>query len=72
MPPCPLKVGLIVPFGVDVGGKTQRWNEIIAMARHAEAAGFNSLWFPAHLFFDLGVIAGNDDERLELWDFWSI
>lgn len=72
MPPCPLKVGLIVPFGLDADGKTQRWNEIIAMARHAEAAGFDSLWFPEHLFFDLGAIAGNDEERLGLWDCWSI
>jgi len=50
----PLKIGLMIPVFEEDGGNTPRWNEIKALAQHAEAAGFDSLWVPDHLIYDYG------------------
>jgi len=49
-------------------GRVNRWNELKAMARHAEAVGFDSLWVPDHLAFDLGDPSGPRG----VWECWSI
>jgi alkanesulfonate monooxygenase SsuD/methylene tetrahydromethanopterin reductase-like flavin-dependent oxidoreductase (luciferase family) len=65
----PLKVGFVVPVFEHDSGHAPRWNEIKAVAQHAEAAGFDSLWVPDHLIFDLG-----DPGRPPrgVWECWSI
>ncbi len=65
--PRPLKVGLFLPSGETMlDGGTARWADIQAMARLAEDAGFDSLWFPDHLLMKRpdGVVGG--------WDCWSL
>ena len=45
----PLKVGLHMPHwegGID--GVTPRWTDLLALARQAEAVGFDSLWVADH------------------------
>jgi alkanesulfonate monooxygenase SsuD/methylene tetrahydromethanopterin reductase-like flavin-dependent oxidoreductase (luciferase family) len=47
----PLKVGLgLVPFD-GMPGHEHRWANLVALARRAEAVGFDSLWVPDHLLF---------------------
>jgi probable F420-dependent oxidoreductase len=50
--PCrPLKVGLgLVPFD-GMPGHAHRWTNLVALARRAEAVGFDSIWVPDHLLF---------------------
>jgi alkanesulfonate monooxygenase SsuD/methylene tetrahydromethanopterin reductase-like flavin-dependent oxidoreductase (luciferase family) len=50
----PLKIGLGLTVFEEDTGHTLRWNEIKALAQHAEAVGFDSLWLPDHLIFDVG------------------
>lgn len=46
----PFKVGLILPqWSGSLGGADPRWSDLLAFARHAEAAGFDSLWAFDHL-----------------------
>ena len=46
----PLKVGLLLPDTErQMDGGTARWVDLLAMARAAEAAGFDSLWVTDHL-----------------------
>ncbi len=48
----PFKIGLFVPhFEQPWSGRGPRWAEIAAMARSAEAVGFDSFWLPDHLLF---------------------
>jgi alkanesulfonate monooxygenase SsuD/methylene tetrahydromethanopterin reductase-like flavin-dependent oxidoreductase (luciferase family) len=43
------------------------------MALHAEAVGFDSLWFPDHLLVDIGAMLGEDKAvRFGIWECWSI
>jgi hypothetical protein len=65
----PLKVGFVVPVFEPDSGNVPRWNEIRAAAQHAEAAGFDSLWVPDHLIFDLG---DPDRPPRGVWECWSI
>ena len=47
----PLKIGLgLVPFD-GMPGHEHRWANLVALARRAEAVGFDSLWVPDHLLF---------------------
>src|SRR5262249_35802702 len=65
----PLKIGLVVPTIEEDDGHTPRWNEIKALAQHAEATGFDSLWMPDHLIYDYG----EPDRPLHgVWECWSI
>lgn len=66
--PRSLKVGLVVPvFEGGFAGETARWPDLVAFARLAEDAGFDSLWFPDHLLMrdDDGCTSG-------VWECWSI
>ena len=65
----PLKIGLVVPIFEEDDGHTPRWNEIKALAQHAEAAGFDSLWVSDHLIFDFG---DSDRPPHGVWECWSI
>jgi len=62
-----LKVGLFLSTAE--GSSGGRWNYLKAMARHAEAAGFDSLWVADHLLFPFS----NPDERAPgRWECWSV
>ena len=48
----PCKLGLILPEAeFDMGGKTARWRDYVAMAQLAEEMGFDSLWVVDHLLY---------------------
>ena len=63
-----LKVGMYVPFSErQMQGETPRWADILAMARRAEAVGFDSLWVPDHLIqYYEGV------EPRGGWECWTL
>ncbi len=64
----PLKVGLYLPSGETMlDGGTPRWADIHTMARLAEDAGFDSLWFPDHL-----LMKWRDGTIVGAWDCWSL
>jgi probable F420-dependent oxidoreductase len=64
----PLKIGLTVPiFENGVAGETARWSDLVAFARTAEEAGFDSLWIPDHLLF-----RGDDGNTEGMWEAWSL
>ena len=66
----PLKVGLGLPtFEGTMAGVTPRWHDLKTMAQHAEAVGFDSLWVPDHLVFDLG---DPGVPPLGVWECWSL
>jgi alkanesulfonate monooxygenase SsuD/methylene tetrahydromethanopterin reductase-like flavin-dependent oxidoreductase (luciferase family) len=66
----PLGVGLMLPtFEGTMAGKTPRWNDLSAMARHAEAAGFDSLWVADHMLLDYGE---PDVAPHGAWDGWMV
>jgi probable F420-dependent oxidoreductase len=62
-----LKVGLFM--SVAEGSSGGRWNNLKAMARHAEAVGFDSLWIADHLLFPLSSPGEFTRGR---WECWSI
>ena len=46
----PLKVGLLLPHSTgSLAGASPRWADVLAFARHAEDAGFDSLWAVDHV-----------------------
>ncbi len=63
-----LKIGMYVPFSErQMQGATPRWADILAMARRAEAVGFDSLWVPDHLIqYYEGV------EPRGGWECWTL
>ncbi len=68
----PLKVGLLLPTGLREG-RSVRWGDLKAMALHAEAAGFDSLWVPDHLLFEVGeLLSAPGEPRRGLWECWSV
>jgi probable F420-dependent oxidoreductase len=61
--PRPLRVGLQLPeVERDV-----RWPEYLAMARAAEAAGFDSIWLGDHLLY-----RGDDRPERGPWEAWTM
>ena len=59
----PLKVGLVLPHIEEwMGGDTARWSDLVAMARRAEALGFDSLWLVDHFWYRFPL----DDGRQRL------
>ena len=66
----PLKIGIVLPHieGM-MAGQTPRWTDILAMAQRAEALGFDSLWKPDHLLYQL---PGEDGELIGPWECWSV
>jgi probable F420-dependent oxidoreductase len=64
------KLGIILPEGEnDMGGRTARWVDYVAMARTAEAMGFDSLWFVDHLLYGEGA---STEPPQGVWECWSV
>ena len=61
-----LKVGLLL--SVAEGSAGGRWTNLKAMAQHAEAAGFDSLWIADHFM----IPGGSDEPPHGRWECWSI
>ena len=69
----PLKVGLLLPIAEEtMAGATPRWNDLKAIARLAEAGGFDSLWVADHLIMDFTAYGIPAETRAGWWDCWSI
>ena len=69
----PLKVGLLLPIAEEtMAGATPRWNDLKAIARLAEAGGFDSLWVADHLIMDFTTYGIPAETRAGWWDCWSI
>lgn len=76
-----MKIGLVLPqFSGTYDGRMPRGDEILAFARAAEAAGFDSLWLVDHFywepFIDLeehGIAAPEDRRgvRFAAWECWT-
>lgn len=65
----PLKVGLMLPtYEASMVGGTPRWSDFMAITRHAEAVGFDSVWLPDHMMHD----AFQQQELFGCWDCWSL
>jgi hypothetical protein len=63
-----LKIGMYVPFSErQMDGETPRWADILAMARRAEAVGFDSLWVPDHLIQYYEGVAPRGG-----WECWTL
>ncbi len=68
----PLKVGLVLPHLEDwMGGETARWADLVAMARRAEALGFDSLWLVDH-FWHRFPLDDNAEPQRGVWECWSL
>jgi probable F420-dependent oxidoreductase len=64
----PLKVGIMLPDTErEMGGRSARWADLLAMARTAEEAGFDSLWVADHLIFRF-----ENEEPRGPWECWSL
>jgi probable F420-dependent oxidoreductase len=68
----PLSVGLLLPTNEGmVDGAMPRWPELLAIARHAEAVGFDALWVADHLgVLDDPLRPG--DGPMGTWECWSL
>src|SRR6516162_2226024 len=72
-PARPLKVGLLLPILEEtMAGATPRSADLKAIARLAEAAGFDSLWVPDHLIMDFNAYGIPSETKAGGWDCWSI
>ena len=58
----PCKIGIQLP---EVERRVE-WDELIAMARSAEAVGFDSLWLGDHLLYDLPDVGIRGP-----WEVWT-
>ena len=68
IPQRPLKVGILLPVAeYRFAGRTPRWSDLLAIARVAEDAGFDSLWVVDHL---LVRAPGQPPEGV--WECWSL
>ncbi len=63
-----MKLGLVLPEGEnDMGGRTARWSDYVAMAQTAEGMGFDSLWFVDHLLYMEGATVEPPQGVRECW-----
>ena len=63
-----LKLGIILPEGErDMGGRTARWADYVAMAQTAEGMGFDSVWFVDHLLYREGATTESPQGVRECW-----
>jgi alkanesulfonate monooxygenase SsuD/methylene tetrahydromethanopterin reductase-like flavin-dependent oxidoreductase (luciferase family) len=63
----PLKVGLFLTPWLEGGdGTVPRWSNVLARARRAEQAGFDSIWVSDHLLMQFG-----EAPRIGGWEGWS-
>jgi probable F420-dependent oxidoreductase len=68
----PLKVGLHLPQAdAMMAGQLAGWRDIAALARQAEAVGFDSLWVWDHLLLRL-PLPGPDLRAIGTWEGWSL
>jgi alkanesulfonate monooxygenase SsuD/methylene tetrahydromethanopterin reductase-like flavin-dependent oxidoreductase (luciferase family) len=85
--PHPLKIGLFLPSVAGfMDGATARWTDLLAMAEHAAAVGFDSLWIVDHFWYLAAPIRGDilkglglpvppeavPGEPLGVWEAWSL
>ena len=55
--PRPLQIGLFLPSVAGfMDGATAQWSDLLAMAEHAAAVGFDALWLADHFWFLGGEI----------------
>jgi probable F420-dependent oxidoreductase len=61
----PVRLGLALPqYDYSIAGESPlRWSSVLAYARAAEAAGYDSLWVSDHLFFDVAKYGGPPDRH---------
>jgi alkanesulfonate monooxygenase SsuD/methylene tetrahydromethanopterin reductase-like flavin-dependent oxidoreductase (luciferase family) len=69
-------------WAVEVANDALRWLDLLALARLAEAAGFDSLWLPDHFLFRLAALREQDGEAVlpalaaaepvGVWECWSL
>ena len=65
----PLKVGLYIPNGDGyMSGSINHWSDVIAMAKAAEDAGFDSVWVADHMLFRYE----GDTTTQSRWECWSL
>ncbi len=63
-----MKVGVVLPIAEDEArGGVPRFAEIRALAQHAEAAGFDSVWIYDHLLFRFP-----DQPTGGIWEAWTL
>lgn len=64
-----MKVGVVLPTAGDVlTGETHRTAELIAMARHAEDLGFDSVWLSDHFLL---YFQGPEVAPIGNWECWT-
>lgn len=62
------KIGLVLPqANGSLGDATPTWQDILAFAQHAEAAGFDSLWLADEYF-----CRALNGEAIGFWECWSL
>lgn len=62
------KIGCILPqANGSLGGDTPSWQDILALAHHAEELGFDSLWVVDEYF-----IRSANQEAIGFWECWSL
>jgi probable F420-dependent oxidoreductase len=72
MPRRPLKIGLTLPTMENwMDGITPRWSHLRAMAQHAEAAGFDSIWVNDHLLYRPGAAGEPSHGGLECFSLFA-
>jgi probable F420-dependent oxidoreductase len=60
------KIGLYLPASeYTMAGETARWSDYVALARHGEELGFDSVWTSDHLLFRTHETKGS-------WECWSL
>ena len=65
----PIEVGLfLTPAGTTQAGSLPRWANIVAVASHAEAVGYDSIWIGDHLLLD----PPDHPDPLGAWEAWSL
>jgi probable F420-dependent oxidoreductase len=66
--PKPMRVGVVMPIGEDdATGSTPSYTAIRALARQAEAAGFDSIWVYDHLLFRFP-----EQPTGGIWECWTL
>ena len=64
----PVRLGLNLPYVEgQLDGRTPRWRDMLAMARTAEAVGFDAVWVSDHVGFADGAGGWNG-----AWESWTV
>ena len=63
------KIGVLLPtIEGGMARETPRWSDLAAMARRAEAIGFDSLWIVDHFYYQMP----RREEQAGVWEGWSM